>query len=90
VQRADHTYHRTRRHALTQQRLTQLCAYLQDNSDRFDACGMVRAADDPACRDERNLLLSSPIWRSVPRMGMQVAYDRYGRWALANSTPLAL
>jgi len=88
VQKADPGYSRARRHALTQQRLVQLCAYLQDNKDRFDACGMVRAADDPACRDERNLLLSSPVWHSVPRMGMQVAYDRYGRWALANTKPL--
>ena len=89
VQSSDAQYSHTRRHAVTQQRLTQLCAWLEQNDDRFDACGMARAARDPACRDERNLLLDSPIWRSLPRMGTQVAYDRFGRFALACTRPAA-
>jgi peptidoglycan/xylan/chitin deacetylase (PgdA/CDA1 family) len=89
VQSSDSQYSHTRRHAVTQQRLKQLCAYLEENDDRFDACGMARAARDPACRDERNLLLESPIWHSLPRMGTQVAYDRFGRFALACTRPAA-
>jgi hypothetical protein len=85
VQKDDLAYRHARRHGVTQQRLTQLCAFLRENDDRFDACGMVHAADDPACRDERNLLLTTPIWHSVPRMGTQVAYDYFGRWALART-----
>ena len=85
VQKDDLAYRHARRHGVTQQRLSRLCAFLQENADRFDACGMVNAADDPACRDERNLLLTTPIWHSVPRMGTQVAYDYIGRWALART-----
>jgi peptidoglycan/xylan/chitin deacetylase (PgdA/CDA1 family) len=89
VQKDDLAYRHARRHGVTQQRLSQLCAFLQSNSDRFDASGMVKAVDDPACRDERNLLLSTPIWRSVPRMGTQVVYDYFGRWALARTRAAA-
>jgi peptidoglycan/xylan/chitin deacetylase (PgdA/CDA1 family) len=89
VQSEDLAYRHARRHGLTQQRLTQLCKFLQDNNDRFKACGMVQAADDPACRDERNLLLTSSLHNSLPRMGSQVAYDRFGRWALARTRPAA-
>jgi peptidoglycan/xylan/chitin deacetylase (PgdA/CDA1 family) len=89
VQKDDLAYRHARRHGVTQQRLTQLCAFLQANSDRFDASGMVKAVDDPACRDERNLLLSTPIWHSVPRMGTQVVYDYFGRWALARTRAAA-
>ncbi|MDK6078663.1 polysaccharide deacetylase family protein [Massilia varians] len=85
VQKDDLAYRHARRNGVTQQRLRDLCAFLQTNNDRFDACGMVQAADDPVCRDERNLMLSSPIWLSIPRMGVQVAYDRLGRWALART-----
>jgi peptidoglycan/xylan/chitin deacetylase (PgdA/CDA1 family) len=89
VQKDDLAYRHARRHGVTQQRLSQLCAFLQANSDRFDASGMVKAVDDPACRDERNLLLSTPIWHSVPRMGTQVVYDYFGRWALARTRAAA-
>jgi len=89
VQSTDSQYSHTRRHAVTQQRLKQLCAYLEQNDDRFDACGMARAARDPVCRDGRNLLLDSPIWHALPRMGTQVAYDRFGRFALACTRPAA-
>jgi peptidoglycan/xylan/chitin deacetylase (PgdA/CDA1 family) len=87
VQSADEDYGHARRHRVTQQRLSQLCAFLYANHDRFDASGMVRAADAPECRDERNLLLKSPLWRALPRMGTQVAYDRFGRLALACTKP---
>jgi hypothetical protein len=89
VQKDDLAYRHARRHSVTQQRLTQLCAYLQENQDRFDGTGMVNAADDPACRDDRNLMLTTPLWHSVPRMGVQVAYDRFGQWALARTRPPA-
>jgi peptidoglycan/xylan/chitin deacetylase (PgdA/CDA1 family) len=87
VQSADEDYLHARRHRVTQQRLSQLCAFLHANQDRFDAAGMVRAADDPACRDERNLLLKSPLWHAIPRMGTQVAYDYFGTLALACTRP---
>jgi hypothetical protein len=48
---------------------------------------MVRAADTPECRDGRNLLLKSPLWHSLPRMGTQVAYDYFGSLALACTKP---
>lgn len=85
VQKDDLAYRHARKHGITQQRLIDLCAFLQANSDRFHACGMVEAADDPACRDERNVMLTTPIWLSIPRMGVQVAYDKYGHWALART-----
>lgn len=87
VQSADTAFRHVRRHAVTQRRLSQLCAYLHQHRDRFDASGMVRAADAPDCRDQRNLLLKSSLWQSVVRMGTQVSYDRYGRWALACTRP---
>lgn len=83
VQSADLAYRHVRRHGVTQQRLAQLCEFLNRNKDRFDACGMARAADAPECRDNRNLLLKSPLWYGLPRMGSQVIYDHFGRWALA-------
>jgi hypothetical protein len=85
VQKDDLAYRHARRHGVTQQRLTQLCSFLQTNNDRFDSCGMVQAVSDPACRDARNLLLTAPIWHSAPRMGTQVVYDYFGRWALART-----
>jgi hypothetical protein len=87
VQSVDKRYRHTRRHHVTQQRLSQLCAFLQAHQDRFDASGMVRAADAPECRDGRNLLLKSSLWRSLPRMGTQVAYAQFGRFALACTRP---
>lgn len=87
VQKDDLAYRHARAHKVNQERLAQLCAYVQDNGDRFEGTGMVSAADDKACRDERNLLLTTPLWHSVPRMGTQVAYDRFGRWALKRTRP---
>jgi len=90
VQKDDLAYRHARPHGVAQQRLKQLCAYIAANGDRFEGTGIVNAAADPACRDERNLLLTTPLWHSVPRMGTQVAYDRFGRWALARTRPAAL
>lgn len=90
VQKDDLAYRHARPHSVTQQRLTQLCTYLHDNNDRFDGCGMMHAADDPACRDERNLMLTTPLWHSVPRMGSQVTYDLFGHWALARTRPATI
>jgi peptidoglycan/xylan/chitin deacetylase (PgdA/CDA1 family) len=87
VQSVDKAYGHSRRHHVTQQRLSQLCAFLHANQERFDASGMVSAVDAPACRDERNLLLKSPLWHSLPRMGTQVAYAQFGRLALAWTKP---
>jgi len=87
VQSADLTYQHSRRNRVTQQRLSQLCAFLHANQNCFDATGMASALDAPDCRDGRNLLLTSPLWHSLPRMGTQVAYDRFGRLALACTRP---
>lgn len=85
VQRHDVGFHHMRRHRLTQDRLTRLCAYLQRNGDRFEASGFARAAGAAPVDDKRNLRLESPLWRSLPRMATQVAYDRFGNWALART-----
>ncbi|MGH8853715.1 MAG: hypothetical protein ACREWI_05485 [Telluria sp.] len=70
-----------RRHAVNQTRLTALCRYLDDNRDRFTACGIAEAAAAPPTND--NLLLDGILWQSVQRMATQVAYDRYGDWKLS-------
>jgi peptidoglycan/xylan/chitin deacetylase (PgdA/CDA1 family) len=88
VQTTDDDYVHARRHGVTQQRLAKLCAFLHANQDRFDASGMVSAIESPACRDGRNLLLKSPLWYSVPRMGTQVVYDYFGSLALACTKPV--
>lgn len=84
IQKHDIGFRHTRRHGQTQQRLRQLCSFLQDNNDRFDACGMAQAASAiPAATD--NVLLEGTLWQSLPRMASQVAYTKYGQWALARS-----
>lgn len=83
VQNQDLAFSRTRRHSLTQRRLTQLCAFLADNDDRFEACGLARAATAPSPVDSANILLSGNLWNALPRMAAQVAHDHLGRWLLA-------
>lgn len=83
VHHQDLAFARTRRHSLTQRRLTQLCSFLQANEDRFEACGLARAAAAMPAADSRNTLLSGSLWNALPRMANQVAYDRLGRWMLA-------
>jgi peptidoglycan/xylan/chitin deacetylase (PgdA/CDA1 family) len=83
VHNQDLAYARTRRHSLTQRRLTQLCAFLEDNDDRFEACGLAQAATALAAAESANTLLSGALWDALPRMAAQVAHDRFGRWMLA-------
>lgn len=83
VHTQDLAFSRTHRHSLTQRRLTQLCAFLEDNNDRFEACGLARAAVALPVGESSNTLLAGALWDALPRMASQVAYDRLGRWALA-------
>lgn len=83
VHNQDFAFSRTRRNSLTQRRLTQLCAFLADNDDRFEACGLARAAADLAPADSANTMLSGSLLDALPRMASQVAHDRLGRWMLA-------
>jgi hypothetical protein len=83
VQRKDDG--RMRRHAVNQERLARLCAWLDAERERFLPCGMAEAAAalhaEPSAR--RNVLLKGSLWHSAKRMATQVAYDRYGDWQLA-------
>lgn len=83
VHNQDLAFARTHRHSLTQRRLTQLCAFLEANSDRFEACGLAHAAAALPPAYSANTLLSGTIWDALPRMASQVAHDRLGRWMLA-------
>jgi len=84
VQNRDMAFQQTRRNRLTQARLTKLCRFLHDNSDRFDASGMAAAAAAiPASTAPANILLKGALRHALPRMAAQVAYHRFGRWMLA-------
>lgn len=72
-----------RPHAVNQQRLASLCAYLERNSDRFATCGVAKAAAAPMqASSSRNLRLRGSLLRALPRMAEQALYDRYGMWQL--------
>ena len=47
--------------------------------------GLPPAGAQAARQPAANHLLRSVLWHSVGRMAMQVAYDRYGQWALARA-----
>lgn len=83
VQNRDVTYQHTRRNSLTQRRLRQLCRYLHDNADRFEACGLARAAAANPPPSTRNILLKGHLWQTLPRMAAQVAYHKIGHSLLA-------
>ena len=84
VQNRDLAFQQTRRNRLTQARLKKLCEFLQLNRDRFDACGLATAAEAiPADAPSANTLLAGRLRHALPRMAMQVAYHRFGRWMLA-------
>jgi peptidoglycan/xylan/chitin deacetylase (PgdA/CDA1 family) len=84
VQNRDLAFRQTRRNALTQARLEKLCAFLQQNSDRFAASGLASAADAlPPTQAPENRLLKGALRHTLPRMATQVAYDKFGRWMLA-------
>lgn len=78
----DLTFTQARRNSLTQRRLRQLCAFLENNNDRFEACGLAQAAAALPATDGANTLLSGSLWDAVPRMASQVANERLGRWML--------
>lgn len=84
VQTRDTTLRYVKRHGVNQQRLDKLCSYLACNGDRFEAVGMGQAAAAVHAIDSGNILLASKPWHYLPRMLTQVAYDRYGRIALAH------
>lgn len=83
VQTHDFAFTRTRRHALTQDRLVKLCKYLHDNNDRFNACGLARAAEADSGKPAANTLLKGRLWHALPRMAAQVAHHKVGHWLLA-------
>jgi peptidoglycan/xylan/chitin deacetylase (PgdA/CDA1 family) len=82
VQNRDLAFSQVRRHSLAQQRLTRLCEFLDENSDRFEACGMVRAAKAGEADNAANTLLDGTLTQTVRRMAAQVAYDKFGKFAL--------
>ncbi|HZV63538.1 MAG TPA: hypothetical protein VFG03_01330 [Telluria sp.] len=73
-----------RRHALNQQRLRDLCGFLDANRSRFLGTGLAEAAGQPSSvRAPHNPVLDGKLWHSVCRMAAQAAYDRFGHWELA-------
>lgn len=85
VQSHDLTFRHTRRNRLAQARLQKLCRFLQQNSDRFEACGMAHAADADTTAQGENHLLKGALHHAVLRMAAQVSYDRFGKWQLART-----
>ena len=84
IQSRDLGRQRARRHGVNQRRLTALCQFLDCHRDRFQPCGLAEAArHDTAANSASNTLLEGKPWHSLRRMATQVAYDHYGRWALA-------
>lgn len=81
VHTRDHTARQMRRHRINQRRLEKLCAYLDQNRDRFDACGMAAAASAPMLpASSRNVLLKGSLLHAVPRIFEQSAYEQYSKW----------
>ena len=85
IQRRDINLTHTRTHALTQQRLTQLCQFVADNPERYEACGLASAAKRMPAPSGANTLLQSSLMHSLPRMASQVTYEKYGSWMLARA-----
>lgn len=84
VQNRDLAFQQLRRNQLTQARLRKLCEFLQQNNDRFDACGLAAAAKvTPEDAAPANTLLKGKLWHALLRMAVQVAYHRFGHWLLA-------
>lgn len=92
VQNRDLAFSQTRTNSQTQRRLVQLCAFLHENRDRFDGCGLATAANAipatssvsaSASASAGNILLKGALRHTVPRMAAQVAYHKYGRWLLS-------
>lgn len=93
VQSNDDGLRHARRHSVNQDRLSRLCAFLDGNRDRFLPSTLAAAARQPLAAAEAaaatapNPLLHGRLWHSAGRMATQVAYDRYGQWALARTRP---
>ncbi len=85
VQNRDVAFQQTRRHSQTQRRLRQLCRFLHDNSDRFEACGLAQAAAAQPPASSQNILLKGHLWQTLPRMATQVSYDKVGHFLLART-----
>ena len=85
VQNHDLGFQQTRCNRLTQARLRKLCEFLQQNSDRFEACGLVAAAEasPAAAAAPANILLKGSLRHALPRMAAQVVYHWFGRKMLA-------
>lgn len=86
VQSRDADLGHARAHGVNQGRLSALCAFLDGNRDRFLPSSLADAAGaSQAARRADNPLLEGQLWQSMRRMATQVAYDRYGNWALART-----
>jgi peptidoglycan/xylan/chitin deacetylase (PgdA/CDA1 family) len=84
VQNNDLAFQQTRPNRLTQARLQRLSKFLQQNSDRFEACGLVAAAEaSPAPVAPVNILLKGSLRNALPRMAAQVVYHWFGRQMLS-------
>jgi hypothetical protein len=84
VQNRDFTLRQMRRHSLNQQRLNSLCKFLNNNRDRFQACGVASAASAPmTSNSSRNQLIHGSLLKTVPRIAEQFVYDKYINWQLA-------
>jgi len=85
VHSVDRPVAKMRRHRVNQRRLASLCAFLDENRDRFDTCGISTAAAAPMqAASSRNILLEGSLLKALPRMAQQAAYDKYGMWRLHN------
>lgn len=84
VQSGDDSYRHLRRHAVNQNRMIALCRFLDSQRDRFIPSGLARAAGRQALPAEpHNPLLAGSPWQAARRIATQLAYDRYGRYALS-------
>lgn len=62
-----------RRHGVNQQRLLDVCRFLDSNRDRFAACGLAEAAAMPMPRAQEDNLLLDGVWhQTMARLAVQV------------------
>lgn len=87
VHRQDVTFRHMNANRLTQQRLVQLCQFLQRNNDRFEATSFTQAAAACSNIPEHNTLLETSLHQSLTRMVEQMTHDKLGRLALAYTAP---
>lgn len=73
----------SRRHAVNQSRLENLCKFIDTNRDRFEPTSLGVAAR--LASEEKlgqNILLTGNLMQSLSRMCVQQGYDRFGSLAL--------